>query len=90
MPASKGEAGNEGCIPSLRSMPGNAAQNKCNGVEAADRLQSVADEAGGTKRFATPEEMANFFVFLCSDKASYSTGSTYFVDGGWLRTVQAY
>jgi NAD(P)-dependent dehydrogenase (short-subunit alcohol dehydrogenase family) len=50
-------------------------------------LQSVADEAGGMKRFATPEEMANFFVFLCSDKASYSTGSTYFVDGGWLRTV---
>ena len=50
-------------------------------------LQSVADEAGGMKRFATPEELANFFVFLCSDKASYSTGSTYFVDGGWLKTV---
>ena len=50
-------------------------------------LQSVADEAGGMKRFATPEELANFFVFLASDRASYSTGSTYFVDGGWLRTV---
>ena len=50
-------------------------------------LQSVADEAGGMKRFATPEEVANFFVFMCSDKASYSTGSTYFVDGGWLKTV---
>jgi 3-oxoacyl-[acyl-carrier protein] reductase len=55
------------------------------GYEA--HLQSVADEAGGMRRFATPEELANFFVFLCSDKASYSTGSTYFVDGGWLRTV---
>ena len=50
-------------------------------------LQAVADEAGGMKRFATPEELANFFVFMCSDKASYSTGSTYFVDGGWLKTV---
>ncbi|MDO8359782.1 MAG: SDR family oxidoreductase [Devosia sp.] len=50
-------------------------------------LQGVADEAGGMKRFGTPEELANFFVFLCSDKASYSTGSTYYVDGGWLRTV---
>jgi 3-oxoacyl-[acyl-carrier protein] reductase len=50
-------------------------------------LQSVADEAGGMKRFATPEELANFFVFMCSPKASYSTGSTYFVDGGWLKTV---
>jgi len=50
-------------------------------------LQGVANEAGGMKRFASPEEMANFFVFLCSDKATYSTGSAYFVDGGWLKTV---
>ena len=50
-------------------------------------LQGVADDAGGMKRFASPEELANFFVFLCSDKATYSTGSTYFVDGGWLKTV---
>jgi len=56
-----------------------------NGYQA--HLQSVADDAGGMKRFATPEELANFFVFLCSDKASYSTGSTYFVDGGWLKTI---
>lgn len=55
------------------------------GYEA--HLQAVADEAGGMKRFAKPEEVANFIVFLCSDKASYSTGSTYFVDGGWLKTV---
>lgn len=55
------------------------------GYEA--HLQGVADEAGGMKRFARPEEVANFMVFLCSDKASYSTGSTYFVDGGWLKTV---
>ena len=50
-------------------------------------LQGVADEAGGMKRFASPEELAHFFVFLCSDKATYSTGATYFVDGGWLKTV---
>lgn len=50
-------------------------------------LQGVADEAGGMKRFGTPEELAQFFVFMCSDRASYSSGSTYFVDGGWLRTV---
>lgn len=50
-------------------------------------LQGVADEAGGMKRFATPEELAHFLVFMCSDKASYSTGSTYFVDGGWLKTI---
>jgi hypothetical protein len=26
-------------------------------------------------------------VFLCSDKATYSVGSTYYVDGGMLKTV---
>ena len=50
-------------------------------------LQSVADEHATIKRFASPEELAYFFVFLCSDKATYSIGSTYFVDGGMLKTV---
>ena len=50
-------------------------------------LQGVADEHATMKRFATPEELAHFFVFLCSDKATYSIGSTYFVDGGMLKTV---
>ncbi|RBP16130.1 NAD(P)-dependent dehydrogenase (short-subunit alcohol dehydrogenase family) [Roseiarcus fermentans] len=50
-------------------------------------LDGVAREFAPIKRFATPAELANFFVFLCSERASYSVGSTYFVDGGWLRTV---
>jgi 3-oxoacyl-[acyl-carrier protein] reductase len=50
-------------------------------------LDGVAQEFAPIKRFATPEELANFFVFLCSERASYSVGSTYFVDGGWLKTV---
>jgi 3-oxoacyl-[acyl-carrier protein] reductase len=50
-------------------------------------LQGVADEYAPIKRFATAEELANFFVFLCSDRASYSVGSAYYVDGGMLKTV---
>ncbi|MGN6467558.1 MAG: SDR family NAD(P)-dependent oxidoreductase [Rhizobiaceae bacterium] len=50
-------------------------------------LQTVADEHAPIKRFGTVEELANFFVFLCSDRASYSVGSTYHVDGGMLRTI---
>ena len=50
-------------------------------------LQSVADEHASIRRFGSPEELAHFFVFLCSDKATYSVGSTYFVDGGMLKTV---
>lgn len=50
-------------------------------------LQSVADEWAAMKRFASPEELAPSYVFLCSDKSGYTTGSTIFVDGGMLKTV---
>jgi NAD(P)-dependent dehydrogenase (short-subunit alcohol dehydrogenase family) len=50
-------------------------------------LQSVADEHAPIKRFGTVEELADFFVFLCSDRASYAVGATFFVDGGMLRTI---
>ena len=50
-------------------------------------LDGVARENAAIKRFASPQELANFFVFLCSERASYSVGSTYFVDGGMLKTV---
>src|ERR1700716_2565280 len=50
-------------------------------------LASVAREYAPIDRFGTPEELANFFVFLCSKRASYSVGSTYYVDGGMLKTV---
>jgi NAD(P)-dependent dehydrogenase (short-subunit alcohol dehydrogenase family) len=50
-------------------------------------LQSVADEHAAIKRFGTVEELADFMVFLCSPRASYAVGGTYFVDGGMLRTI---
>jgi NAD(P)-dependent dehydrogenase (short-subunit alcohol dehydrogenase family) len=50
-------------------------------------LQSVADEHAPIRRFGTVEELANFFVFLCSERASYAVGSTYHVDGGMLKTI---
>jgi len=50
-------------------------------------LDSVAREHAPIKRFGTPQELANFFVFLCSQRASYSVGSTYYVDGGMLKSV---
>jgi NAD(P)-dependent dehydrogenase (short-subunit alcohol dehydrogenase family) len=50
-------------------------------------LQSVADEFAPIRRFGTVEELADFFVFLCSERASYCVGATYYVDGGMLKTV---
>ena len=57
------------------------------GITADQYLDRLAKEYTPIGRFATPEELANFFVFLCSPLASYSVGSTYYVDGGWLNVV---
>jgi 3-oxoacyl-[acyl-carrier protein] reductase len=34
-------------------------------------------------RFGEPEEIANVVLFLCSDLASYVTGQTVHINGGW-------
>jgi NAD(P)-dependent dehydrogenase (short-subunit alcohol dehydrogenase family) len=33
----------------------------------------------------TPDEMAALVLYLCSDEASFVTGSDYNIDGGFLR-----
>ena len=35
-------------------------------------------------RLGTPEDVANATLFLASDEATYLTGHTLFVDGGWM------
>ncbi|GGI95853.1 SDR family NAD(P)-dependent oxidoreductase [Streptomyces brasiliensis] len=50
-------------------------------VSAEDRERSVAETAAG--RFGTPEEVAAAIAFLGSDEASFITGSSLLVDGGW-------
>jgi 3-oxoacyl-[acyl-carrier protein] reductase len=37
-------------------------------------------------RFGEPEDIANAILFLCSDLASYITGQTLHVNGGWYPT----
>ncbi len=50
-------------------------------------LDDIARKNAPIGRFASPEELADFFVFLCSPRASYCVGSTYYVDGGWLNVI---
>jgi NAD(P)-dependent dehydrogenase (short-subunit alcohol dehydrogenase family) len=51
-------------------------------------LDKIAKDNAPIGRFASPEELAHFFVFMCSPRASYCVGSSYYVDGGWLKTVE--
>ncbi len=37
-------------------------------------------------RAGLPADVAAMVRFLCSDEAAYCTGSTFFVDGGWMLT----
>ena len=39
------------------------------------------------RRAGTPQEIARAIVFLCSDDASYITGTTLTPDGGFALTV---
>jgi glucose 1-dehydrogenase len=39
-------------------------------------------------RMGHPEEVAGLVAFLASDDASYITGSTYFIDGGLMRSYR--
>jgi glucose 1-dehydrogenase len=41
------------------------------------------------QRMGKPEEVAEVALFLASDRSSYVTGSTYFVDGGIVRHAEA-
>jgi NAD(P)-dependent dehydrogenase (short-subunit alcohol dehydrogenase family) len=49
-------------------------------MDAKMEKQTVAGVPMG--RRGTTEEVANVYLFLASDEASYVTGATYFVDGG--------
>ncbi len=64
------------------------ALGKEEGITADEYLDKLAKANTPIGRFGTPEELARFFVFLCSPMASYCVGSTYYVDGGWLNVVE--
>jgi NAD(P)-dependent dehydrogenase (short-subunit alcohol dehydrogenase family) len=46
------------------------------------KMVKMMKEATPMGRRGTPEEVANVYLFLASDEASYVTGATYMVDGG--------
>ena len=52
-------------------------------IKARPDWYAAYAEKNVLRRWARPEEIAEPTVFLCSDAASYVTGSVLFVDAGW-------
>jgi NAD(P)-dependent dehydrogenase (short-subunit alcohol dehydrogenase family) len=72
--------------PDWRKTAGILSKEK--GITPDEYLDGIAKENAPIGRFASPDELARFFVFLCSPCASYCVGSNYYVDGGWLRVTE--
>ena len=49
-----------------------------------DEMFETLSKAQPIGRMGTPEEIAHLVAYLCSDKASFITGSFYPIDGGYI------
>jgi len=56
------------------------------GLDASDAYSAWNDEIP-MGRLGEPREFAALVAFLASDRASYITGTSISVDGGWIRTL---
>jgi NAD(P)-dependent dehydrogenase (short-subunit alcohol dehydrogenase family) len=52
-------------------------------AKMAEKYQNMIIEATPLRRIGQPEEVANVVAFLASDEASFMTGATVDVSGGW-------
>ncbi len=53
----------------------------------AEDSEATYSELSPVGRFAAPSEIADIVVYLCSDKATYVTGSHHMVDGGYMASL---
>ena len=51
-----------------------------------DAFLAEAERLIPARRAGTPADIAAMVCFLCTEAASYCTGQTHFVDGGWMLT----
>jgi 3-hydroxybutyrate dehydrogenase len=60
-----------------------AAQAEAHGISEADVVERVMISEPAIKRLLEPDEVAAMAMYLLSDDASFVTGSTVRLDGGW-------
>ena len=63
----------------LTPMNGRALEDPEYRAEAEARIPA--------RRAGVPEDVAGMVLYLATDLASYCTGATYYVDGGWMLTL---
>ena len=66
-------------------MPGYTNTNRLEQLVAKDPKVNQIKETIPMKRFGTPSEFAAAAAFLVSERASYITGQSLAVDGGWIK-----
>jgi 3-oxoacyl-[acyl-carrier protein] reductase len=66
-------------------MPGFTNTNRLKNLIEKNPKVNEVKETIPMKRFGTPEEFAAAAAFLVSERASYITGQSLAVDGGWIR-----
>ena len=66
-------------------MPGYTETERLNELIKADPTFSNAKSEIPMGRFGKPEEFAAAVCFLASERASYITGQSLAVDGGWIK-----
>ncbi|GAA3948624.1 SDR family NAD(P)-dependent oxidoreductase [Actinomadura viridis] len=65
-------------------LPGPILTAQWEGIGAEERERSAAETVAG--RLGNPEEVAGAVAFLAGPDASYVTGTSLYVDGGWSIT----
>jgi 3-oxoacyl-[acyl-carrier protein] reductase len=69
-------------------LPGRiATERSFSTAGSREAAEADARESIPIRRLGSPEEMAAPAVFLCSERASYVTGTTLLVDGGMTASV---
>jgi len=60
-----------------------AAQAEAHGIDPAEVVEKILLAPAALKRLIEPEEVASAVSYLCSAPASFITGSSLMIDGGW-------